>query len=151
MNKAHISQPICSAVQLGPDRSAEDVGRYAIFGDGPLQRRRSERPMRPEHSFESAMAIAYVRGQAVIEMKKKYPRSQGFHDGRWRRPGPACAHDQGDRRRCCGGARRTRRVPSLSRETSLRSTSWPPWSERRICSNRKLSVDVATSTRRIWA
>ncbi|KAK6219149.1 hypothetical protein LQW54_002398 [Pestalotiopsis sp. IQ-011] len=77
VGKAHISQPICSAVQLCltellkswgvtpvavTDHSSGEIG--AAYAAGAL-------------SPDSAMAIAYFRGQAVIKMKQRYPDLKG--------------------------------------------------------------------------
>lgn len=77
VGEAHISQPICSAVQLGltallaswgitpasvtGHSSGEIVAAYAA---GAL-------------SLQDAMAIAYHRGQAVIKMKTQHPDLKG--------------------------------------------------------------------------
>ncbi|KAH8881784.1 polyketide synthase [Thozetella sp. PMI_491] len=77
VGKAHISQPICSAVQLGltallaswgirpslvTGHSSGEIG--AAYAAGAL-------------SLEDAMAIAYHRGQAVIKMKAGHPELKG--------------------------------------------------------------------------
>jgi acyl transferase domain-containing protein/NADPH:quinone reductase-like Zn-dependent oxidoreductase len=74
---AHISQPICTAVQIAlvdllsawgirpcavTGHSSGEIG--AAYASGAL-------------TLESAMSAAYFRGQAVIELKKRYPDLQG--------------------------------------------------------------------------
>ncbi|KAK3690558.1 hypothetical protein B0T22DRAFT_516168 [Podospora appendiculata] len=74
---AHISQPICSAVQLAlvdllasfgirpsavTGHSSGEIG--AAYAAGAL-------------TFESAMAAAYYRGQVIIELKKTHPALKG--------------------------------------------------------------------------
>lgn len=74
---AHISQPICSAVQLAltdllasfgvrpsavTGHSSGEIG--AAYAAGAL-------------TFESAMAAAYYRGQAIIELKERHPYLRG--------------------------------------------------------------------------
>jgi acyl transferase domain-containing protein/NADPH:quinone reductase-like Zn-dependent oxidoreductase len=74
---AHISQPICSAVQLAltdllasfgikpsavTGHSSGEIG--AAYAAGAL-------------TFESAMEAAYYRGQAIVELKKTHPGLRG--------------------------------------------------------------------------
>jgi acyl transferase domain-containing protein/NADPH:quinone reductase-like Zn-dependent oxidoreductase len=74
---AHISQPICSAIQLAlvdllasfgirpravTGHSSGEIG--AAYAAGAL-------------SFESAMAIAYYRGQAIVELKRIHGGAKG--------------------------------------------------------------------------
>ncbi|KAH6649254.1 hypothetical protein F5144DRAFT_552475 [Chaetomium tenue] len=77
VNEAHISQPICTAVQLAltdlfaffgvtpgavTGHSSGEIG--AAYAAGAL-------------SFEDAIAVAYWRGQAMIELRTKYSYLEG--------------------------------------------------------------------------
>jgi acyl transferase domain-containing protein/NADPH:quinone reductase-like Zn-dependent oxidoreductase len=77
VGKAHISQPICTAVQLGltdllkswrvspssvTGHSSGEIG--AAYAAGAL-------------THEAAMAIAYHRGQAIVTMRQRYPDLKG--------------------------------------------------------------------------
>ncbi|KAF2088078.1 polyketide synthase [Saccharata proteae CBS 121410] len=77
IDKAHLSQPVCTAIQLAltdllkswsiqPSsvigHSSGEIG--AAYAAGLL-------------SIESSMAIAYYRGQAVLELKSQYPDAAG--------------------------------------------------------------------------
>ncbi|KAJ4286351.1 hypothetical protein N0V88_008057 [Collariella sp. IMI 366227] len=74
---AHISQPICSAIQLAltdlftsfgvkpsavTGHSSGEIG--AAYAAGAL-------------TFESAMSAAYYRGQVIVELKKSHPELKG--------------------------------------------------------------------------
>ena len=77
VGQAHISQPVCSAIQLAltdlfasfgvkpaavTGHSSGEIG--AAYAAGAL-------------TFESAMAAAYYRGQVIIELKEKHPNLRG--------------------------------------------------------------------------
>jgi len=77
VGNAHISQPVCTAVQIAlvdllsawgiklcavTGHSSGEIG--AAYASGAL-------------TLESAMSAAYFRGQAIIELKKRYPNLQG--------------------------------------------------------------------------
>lgn len=77
VGEAHISQPVCTAVQLAltqllkswgiipsavTGHSSGEIG--AAFAAGML-------------SLESSMAIAYHRGQAIVSLKKRFPDLKG--------------------------------------------------------------------------
>ncbi|KAK3503197.1 hypothetical protein B0T13DRAFT_486143 [Neurospora crassa] len=77
VGQAHISQPICSAVQLAlvdlldsfgikpgavTGHSSGEIG--AAYAAGAL-------------TFEGAMQAAYYRGQMIVELKKAYPELRG--------------------------------------------------------------------------
>ncbi len=77
VGQAHISQPICTAVQLAltdlftsfgirpsavTGHSSGEIG--AAYAAGAL-------------SFENAMAAGYYRGQVIVELKKKHPELKG--------------------------------------------------------------------------
>lgn len=77
VNKAHISQPICSAVQIAlvnllaswgvrpsavTGHSSGEIG--AAYAAGAL-------------TWEGAMSAAYHRGQAIVELKRRHPELKG--------------------------------------------------------------------------
>ncbi|KAF7533432.1 hypothetical protein G7054_g7092 [Neopestalotiopsis clavispora] len=77
VGKAHIAQPICSAVQLGLTELLKSWGitPFAVTGhsSGEIGAAYAAGAL----SLDSAMAIAYFRGQAVVKMKQRYPDLKG--------------------------------------------------------------------------
>ncbi|KAH8891529.1 polyketide synthase [Thozetella sp. PMI_491] len=77
VNKAYISQPICSAIQLGLTDLLKswDITPSAVTGhsSGEICAAYAAGAL----SFDAVMAIAYFRGQTVIKMKEMYPDLKG--------------------------------------------------------------------------
>lgn len=77
VGKAHISQPICSAVQLGLTELLKSWGVTPVAVTGHSSGEIGAAYAAGALSLDSAMAIAYFRGQAVIKMKQRYPDLKG--------------------------------------------------------------------------
>ncbi|KAI0130517.1 polyketide synthase [Xylariales sp. AK1849] len=77
VDQAHISQPICSAVQLGLTALLKSWGVTPSSVTGHSSGEIAAAYAADALSFDSAMAIAYHRGQATIMMKNKFPDLKG--------------------------------------------------------------------------
>lgn len=77
VNQAHISQPICTAVQLGLTNllSSWGVKPAAVVGhsSGEICAAYATGAI----TMEAAMEAAYFRGQAALKMKSRYPELRG--------------------------------------------------------------------------
>ncbi|KAL1954584.1 hypothetical protein VTO42DRAFT_919 [Malbranchea cinnamomea] len=77
INEAHISQPACTAIQLGLTVlfSSWNIKPNAVIGhsSGEIAAAYATGAI----ALEDAMAIAYHRGQAVSKLKTKYPKLRG--------------------------------------------------------------------------
>ncbi|ETS81066.1 hypothetical protein PFICI_06068 [Pestalotiopsis fici W106-1] len=77
VGRAHISQPICSAVQLGLTELLKSWGVTPLAVTGHSSGEIGAAYAAGALSLDSAMAIAYFRGQAVVKMKQTYPDLKG--------------------------------------------------------------------------
>lgn len=77
IDQAHISQPICSAVQLALTSLLKSWGITPSSVTGHSSGEIAAAYAANAISFESAMAIAYHRGQAITMMKAKFPDLRG--------------------------------------------------------------------------
>jgi len=77
VGEAHISQPICTAVQLALTNLLEAFGIIPVAVTGHSSGEICAAYRAGILSFEDAMQAAYYRGQAVIEFKKRYPMLKG--------------------------------------------------------------------------
>ncbi|KAK4642160.1 Type I Iterative PKS [Podospora bellae-mahoneyi] len=74
---AHISQPICSAVQLALIDLLESFGIRPTAVTGHSSGEIGAAYAAGALDFESAMAAAYYRGQVIIELKKTHTQLKG--------------------------------------------------------------------------
>ncbi|KAK4195700.1 hypothetical protein QBC40DRAFT_185185 [Triangularia verruculosa] len=74
---AHISQPICSAVQLALIDLLESFGVRPTAVTGHSSGEIGAAYAAGALDFESAMAAAYYRGQVIIELKKTHSQLKG--------------------------------------------------------------------------
>lgn len=77
VGKAHISQPICTAVQLALTDLLKSWGVQPASVTGHSSGEIGAAYAAGLLTLESAMAIAYHRGQAVIKLKEKHPDLKG--------------------------------------------------------------------------
>jgi acyl transferase domain-containing protein/NADPH:quinone reductase-like Zn-dependent oxidoreductase len=74
---AHISQAICSAVQLALTDLFASFGVKPSAVTGHSSGEIAAAYAAGSLTFESAMAAAYYRGQVIVELKKKHPKLRG--------------------------------------------------------------------------
>ncbi|RMJ15894.1 hypothetical protein CDV36_004437 [Fusarium kuroshium] len=77
IGKAHISQPICTAVQLGLTALLESWGIKPSMVVGHSSGEIGAAFATGAITLEAAMAAAYHRGQAALKMKAKFPDLRG--------------------------------------------------------------------------
>ncbi|KAK0624155.1 hypothetical protein B0T14DRAFT_583400 [Immersiella caudata] len=77
VGQAHISQAICSAVQLALTDLLASFGIKPSAATGHSSGEIGAAYAAGALGFESAMAAAYYRGQAIIELKRKFPDLKG--------------------------------------------------------------------------
>ncbi|KAL2673843.1 hypothetical protein Neosp_012287 [[Neocosmospora] mangrovei] len=77
IGKAHISQPICTAVQLGLTALLESWGIKPSMVVGHSSGEIGAAFATGAITLEAAMAAAYHRGQAALKMKSKFPDLRG--------------------------------------------------------------------------
>lgn len=74
---AHISQPICTAIQLALTDLFASFGVRPAAVTGHSSGEIAAAYAAGALTFESAMAAAYYRGQAIIELKETHPHLRG--------------------------------------------------------------------------
>ncbi|KAK3902329.1 polyketide synthase [Staphylotrichum tortipilum] len=74
---AHISQPICTAVQLALTDLFESFGIQPSAVTGHSSGEIGAAYAAGALTFESAMAAGYYRGQVIVELKKNHPELKG--------------------------------------------------------------------------
>jgi acyl transferase domain-containing protein len=74
---AHISQPICTAIQLALTDLFASFGVRPAAVTGHSSGEIAAAYAAGALTFESAMAAAYYRGQAIIELKETHPNLKG--------------------------------------------------------------------------
>jgi acyl transferase domain-containing protein/NADPH:quinone reductase-like Zn-dependent oxidoreductase len=74
---AHISQPICTAVQLALTDLFDSFGIKPAAVTGHSSGEIGAAYAAGALTFESAMAAAYYRGQAIVELKQAHPGLRG--------------------------------------------------------------------------
>lgn len=77
VGQAHISQPICTAVQLGLIELLASFGIKPSMVIGHSSGEMGAAYAAGALSMEHAMAAAYYRGQAAVEIKQKHPNLRG--------------------------------------------------------------------------
>ncbi|RFU26058.1 hypothetical protein B7463_g10269, partial [Scytalidium lignicola] len=77
VSKAHISQPICTALQLALTTLLNSWGVRPMAVTGHSSGEIAAAYATGALSLEEAVAIAYYRGQAVLKMKEKHPDLRG--------------------------------------------------------------------------
>ncbi|KAK8257361.1 polyketide synthase [Phyllosticta capitalensis] len=77
VNKAHISQPICTAVQIALTALFQSWGVQPVAVTGHSSGEIGAAYAAGLLSLEDGMAVAYQRGQAVITLKERHPELKG--------------------------------------------------------------------------
>lgn len=77
MNEAHVSQPICTAVQIALTELLRSWNVYPTAVTGHSSGEIAAAYAAGALTFQAAMAIAYYRGIATIDLKAKFPNLKG--------------------------------------------------------------------------
>ncbi|KAK8167444.1 polyketide synthase [Phyllosticta citribraziliensis] len=77
VNKAHISQPICTAVQIALTALFHSWGLQPVAVTGHSSGEIGAAYAAGLLSLEDGMAVAYQRGQAVVTLKERHPEHKG--------------------------------------------------------------------------
>lgn len=77
VGQAHISQPICTAVQLALTDLLESFGVTPSAVTGHSSGEIAAAYAAGALDFESAMAAAYYRGQMIVQLKRAHPKLRG--------------------------------------------------------------------------